>query len=38
MKFTMRELVFVFVLMGIPVGTWWFAFRPLNAHDAEVRL
>ncbi len=25
------------VLMGIPVGTWWFVFRPLNAHDAEVR-
>lgn len=37
MKFTMRELVFVIVLMGIPVGTWWFVFRPLNACDVEVR-
>lgn len=37
MKFTMRELVFVIVLMGIPMGTWWFVFRPLNTLDAEVR-
>ena len=36
MKFTMRELVFVIVLMGIPVGTWWFVFKPLNVQNTEL--
>ena len=36
MKFGLRELVFVLLLMAIPLGAWWFAFRPRDAMDATM--
>ena len=36
MKFGLRETVFIILLMGIPVATWWFVFRPRNAREAEL--
>ncbi len=36
MKFGIREIVFVIVLMAIPVGAWWFVFRPADARDDEM--
>lgn len=30
MKFGFRELVFVFVLLAMPVSSYWFVFRPQN--------
>ena len=30
MKFGLREIVFVVLLMAIPVGAYWFVFRPQN--------
>ncbi len=38
MKFGLREIVSVLILLAIPVGAWWFVFRPHNAHNAEMRL
>jgi Tfp pilus assembly protein PilO len=37
MKFGLRELVLVALLLSLPVGAWWFVFRPRNARDAEIR-
>jgi len=37
MKFGLREVVFITMLMLIPVGAWWFVFRPQNAKNAEMR-
>ena len=37
MKFGPRETIFVALLMLIPVGAWWFVFRPQNVHNAEMR-
>jgi Tfp pilus assembly protein PilO len=36
MKLGLREIVFVVVLMGIPVASWWLVFRPANLHNAQV--
>lgn len=36
MKLGLREAVFFAVLLAIPVGTWWFVFRPRNASNAEM--
>ena len=36
MKFGLREIVFVLLLMGIPLAAWWFVFRPRNAQSAEM--
>jgi len=36
MKFGLREIVFIVLLMGIPVGAWWFIFRPHNQREAEM--
>jgi len=36
MKFGLREVAFIVLLMGIPVGAWWFVFRPQNARNAEM--
>lgn len=33
MKFGLRELVVVVLLLAIPVAAWWFIFRPKNARD-----
>jgi len=31
MKFGIREMIFIALLLAIPVCAWWFAFRPQNA-------
>ena len=36
MKFGIREIVFIIVLMAIPVGAWWFVFRPADIRDVEM--
>ena len=36
MKFGIREIVFVVLLAAIPVGAWWFVFRPADARNAEM--
>jgi len=36
MKFGAREAIFSVVLLAIPVGAWWFVFRPRNARDAAM--
>ena len=37
MKFTARECVFLAVLVAIPLGAWWFVFRPRAAEISRVR-
>ncbi len=37
MKIGLREVIFGAMLLGIPVGAWYFVFRPANEHHAEVR-
>lgn len=36
MKFGIREIVFIAFLTAIPVGAWWFVFRPADIRDAEM--
>jgi len=36
MKTGLREIVFMVMLLGIPVGAWWFVFRPANEHQADM--
>lgn len=36
MKFGIREIVFIILLLGIPIGAWWFVFRPNAAGKAEM--
>jgi Tfp pilus assembly protein PilO len=36
LKIGIREIVFFALLTAIPLGTWWFVFRPNNARDAKV--
>lgn len=36
MKLGLRELVFVLLLAAIPLGSWWFVFRPRNARTAGM--
>ncbi|MFP4053741.1 MAG: type 4a pilus biogenesis protein PilO [Phycisphaerae bacterium] len=36
MKFGTRELVFVVLLMAIPVGAWWFVFKPRNERNQQL--
>ena len=36
MKLGIREMIFALVLMGIPVGAWWFVFRPHNKHNEQL--
>ena len=37
MKPGARELAFAVLLMAIPLGAWYFVFRPRNVRDAEIR-
>ena len=37
MKLGTREYVFFAILMAIPVGAWWFVFRPHNEQEQEMR-
>ena len=36
MKFGIREIVFIAMLMAVPAAAWWFGFRPNNARNREV--
>jgi type IV pilus assembly protein PilO len=36
MKFGLREIVFIALLLLIPVGTWWFVLRPSNIRNTEM--
>ncbi len=36
MKFGLREVVFIVLLAAIPLGSWWFVFRPGNRRNAEM--
>ena len=36
MRIGLRELVFVLLLAAIPLGSWWFVFRPRNAREQQV--
>jgi Tfp pilus assembly protein PilO len=36
MKFGIREIVFTVLLAAIPVGAWWFVFRPGKTGNAEA--
>lgn len=36
MRLGLRETIFALILMSIPVGAWWFVFRPRKAHDVEM--
>ncbi len=37
MKFGLREVLSVALLMCIPLGAWWFVFRPRSAQISELR-
>lgn len=37
MRFSLREIVLVAMLVAMPLGAWWQVFRPRNMHDAELR-
>jgi Tfp pilus assembly protein PilO len=36
MKFGLREMVFIVLLMAIPVSAWWFVFKPRDEHNTEA--
>lgn len=36
MRIGLREIVFALLLAAIPLGSWWFVFRPRNAREAEM--
>lgn len=36
MKFGIREIMFMLLLVAIPLGAWWFVFKPRNALIAEA--
>jgi len=36
MKVGLREIIFILLLMAIPIGSWWFVFRPHNAREAQM--
>lgn len=38
MKVGLREVVFIILLMLIPLGAWWFVFRPHNERNTAMRL
>lgn len=37
MKFGKREALLLALLMAIPLGTWWFIYRPYNAHKDDLQ-
>jgi len=37
MKLGLREIVFLVLLMVIPVGAWWFVFRPQDTSNAKMK-
>ena len=37
MKFGIREIIFLVILIAMPVSSYWFVFRPQNEEIAEAR-
>lgn len=37
MKFGKREALLLTLLMAVPLGTWWFIYRPYNAHKDDLQ-
>ena len=37
MKIGLRGILFVALLLAIPVGSWWFVFRPANDQHTKLR-
>ncbi len=37
MRFGLRELVFLLVLLGMPIATYAFVFRPMDAKNEQIR-
>jgi type IV pilus assembly protein PilO len=37
MRFGMREILFLLLLVAIPVGAWWFVFHPRNLQIAQAK-
>ena len=38
MRFGLRELIFLVVLLAVPVASWWYVFRPRNTEIAQARM
>jgi Tfp pilus assembly protein PilO len=36
MKLGLRELIFALLIVAIPLGSWWFVFRPRNAREVQM--
>ena len=36
MRIGLREIIFLFVLMGIPTAAWWYVFKPANEQIAQA--
>ncbi len=37
MRFGLREIMFLILLLAIPLGSWWFVLRPRNTQLSELR-
>lgn len=38
MRFGIRELIFLVVLLAVPVASWWYVFKPRNAEIQQAHL
>ena len=38
MRFGLRELIFMIVLLAVPVASWWYVFKPRNAEIAMAKI
>lgn len=38
MRFGLRELIFMIVLLAVPVASWWYVFKPRNAEIAQAKV
>ncbi|MCH8244120.1 MAG: hypothetical protein IH897_16140, partial [Planctomycetes bacterium] len=36
MRFGIRELIFLVVLLAVPVASWWYVFKPRNAEIQQA--
>ncbi len=37
MRFGLRELIFLAVLLAVPVASWWYVFKPRNSEIEQAR-
>lgn len=38
MRFGLRELIFMIVLLAVPVASWWYVFKPRNAEIEQAKI